>query len=289
MNDENLKVYRQPKLAQPRLVMGFSGWMDGGDVSTGTIRYLRDALGAEAFADIEPEPFYIYNFPGSMEISALFRPHTKISNGLIEAYEPATNTFYCSEKNALILFSGKEPNLAWQQYADCIFSLAHRFKVRRIYFIGSVAGLTPHTREPRFSCSMSADKLKAQLAQPAIKLSNYEGPAGIITYLTHRAEEEDVEMLSMVAEIPAYVQGYNPRCIESATRLIASLLGLKIPLDDLRRAGDDFEKRLSEILQQQPELAEKVTELEADYDNQVFDTEMGDLKEWLEQKGIRLD
>ncbi len=303
MKDENLKIYRHPKFVlpgsppqgvpgtygQPRLVMGFSGWMDGGDVSTGTIRYLRDALGAEAFAHIEPELFYIYNFPGSMEISALFRPHTRVRDGLIEAFEPATNTFYCSEKNGLVLFSGKEPNLAWRQYADRIFSLADKFDVRRIYFIGSVAGLTPHTREPRFSCSMSDEKLKEQLTHPAIKFSNYEGPAGIITYLTHRASDEGVEMLSLVAEIPAYVQGYNPRCVESATRLIASLLGLKIPLDDLRRAGDDFEKRLTEIVAEQPELAEKVSELEADYDNQVFDTEMGDLKEWLEQKGIRLD
>jgi predicted ATP-grasp superfamily ATP-dependent carboligase len=93
----------------------------------------------------------------------------------------------------------------------------------------------------------------------------------------------------MAAEVPAYVQGYNPRCIESAVRYISRLLDLQINLDELRESGDEFEKKLSDIVQSQPELAKKISELEADYDNQVLDTQMGDLKEWLQQKGIRLD
>jgi hypothetical protein len=66
-------------------------------------------------------------------------------------------------------------------------------------------------------------------------------------------------------------------------------LDLQVNLDYLREMGDEFEKKLTDIVNGQEELAKKVTELEADYDNQVFDTEMGDLKEWLQQKGIRLD
>jgi hypothetical protein len=64
---------------------------------------------------------------------------------------------------------------------------------------------------------------------------------------------------------------------------------LQIDLDELREMGEEFEKKLSDIVHNQPELEKKVFELEEDYDNQVFDTEMGDLKDWLQQKGIRLD
>ena len=137
--------------------------------------------------------------------------------------------------------------------------------------------------------SMSDEKLKAALPQTGLRFSNYEGPASVTTYLTSRAPKEGVSMLNMVAEIPAYVQGYNPRCIESAARYISRLLDLQVNLDELRENGDEFEKKLSDIVQGQPELAKKITELEEDYDNQVFDTQMGDLKEWLQQKGIRLD
>jgi predicted ATP-grasp superfamily ATP-dependent carboligase len=212
-----------------------------------------------------------------------------MKDGIIEQFDLPTNTFYCSEKHDLVLFKGREPNLAWEEYADCIFSLCHNLNISRIFFIGSVAGLTPHTREPRLTFSLSDDNLKQILPQTGLRFSNYEGPASITTYLTSRAPKEGVSMLNMVAEIPAYVQGYNPRCIEAAVRFISHLLDLQVNLDYLREMGDEFEKKLTDIVNSQPELAQKVSELEADYDNQVFDTEMGDLKDWLQQKGIRLD
>ena len=289
MNTEKLKIEREPVFNKPRLVIGLTGWMDGGDVSTGTIKYLREKLDAERFAHIEAEGFYIYNFPGPMELSALFRPDTQIKDGLVREFELPTNIFYGSEKHDLVLFWGREPNLAWEQYADCIFGLCAKFNIRQIYFVGSVAGLTPHTREPRMTFSVSDEKLKSHVSLPGLRFSNYEGPASIITYLTYRAHHQGFDMFSMVAEIPAYVQGYNPLCIETAVRFVSRLLDLQINLDDLREIGDEFEKKLTDIVNKQPELAKKVSELELDYDNQVFDTQMGDLKEWLQQKGIRLD
>jgi hypothetical protein len=42
-------------------------------------------------------------------------------------------------------------------------------------------------------------------------------------------------------------------------------------------------------VQQQPELAGNIRKLEEDYDNEIFDSEMGELKSWLEQQGIRVD
>ena len=38
-----------------------------------------------------------------------------------------------------------------------------------------------------------------------------------------------------------------------------------------------------------PELAEKIGKLETEYHSEVFDTQMGDLRDWLEGQGIRLD
>ena len=51
-----------PKTQEGTLLLAFSGWMDGGDVSTGTVRQFVDLLGAAPVATIDPEPFYIYNF-----------------------------------------------------------------------------------------------------------------------------------------------------------------------------------------------------------------------------------
>src|SRR5689334_23816479 len=89
-----LRVGRCPALPDATLVLAFTGWMDGGDVSTGTVRRLVDLLEARRFAEIDPEPFYILNFPGSMELTALFRPHIEIEDGLIKALDMPANTFY---------------------------------------------------------------------------------------------------------------------------------------------------------------------------------------------------
>lgn len=289
MSCDKLQFYEKPNVENPRLLLGFSGWMNGGDVSTGTIDCLIDKLGAGEVAEIESDDFYIYNFPGSMELTALFRPHTKINNGMVGSLEFPENLFFCNGQNNLILFKGKEPHLKWNEFGECIFSLCSEFGVRQIYFIGSVAGLIPHTREPRILFSVSDDKLGEDLQQYGIKASNYEGPASFVTYLTVEAGRRNIDLTCFVAAIPAYVQGNNPKCIESVTRKLAGILGLKLGLGDLRKVSDEFEKRLSEVVHEQPELEKNVRKLEQDYDNETFDTEMSDLKKWLEQQGIRLD
>ena len=74
MASEKLKINSRPNLKGGRLLLAFSGWMDGGDVSTGTVNRLVEDLNAVPVAEIDPEQFYIYNFPGDMETVALFRP-----------------------------------------------------------------------------------------------------------------------------------------------------------------------------------------------------------------------
>ena len=289
MASDKLNIYTRPKLRNPRLLLGFSGWMNGGEVSTGTVKCLIDKLDAQKFADIDPAGFYMYSFPGSMEITALFRPHTQIKDGIIESYEIPANTFFCSEKDNLIIFLGKEPNLNWEEFSECIFSLCAEFGVEMIYFIGSVAGLVPHTREPRLFCSVSHAELKEMFQHYGVKFTNYEGPASIVTYLTTNCRKRDIKMASLVAAIPAYVQGSNPKCIEAVARRIAGMLELEIDFDDLTTISDEFENKLHDVVQEQPELEINIHKLEEDYDNEIFNNEMGDLKTWLEQQGIRVD
>jgi proteasome assembly chaperone (PAC2) family protein len=271
------------------MILGLDGWMDGGDVSTGTLDCLVQKLHAKPFAEIAPEAFYLYNFPGSMEVSALFRPHTVIEDGLVKEYHPPANVFSCDEAGRLILFKGKEPNFGWEAYAECIFAVAQEFGVRMIYFIGSVAGVVPHTREPRIFSSVSEEALKDELERFGVRLSNYEGPASLATYLTCAARERGLRMATLVAEVPAYIQGRNPRCIEAVSRHVAAMLGLQLPIEDLRMLSEAFEKKLDEVVAQRSELVELIHKLEGDYDSEVFDTQMGDLKAWLQQQGIRLD
>jgi proteasome assembly chaperone (PAC2) family protein len=224
-----------------------------------------------------------------MEISTLFRPHTRIDDGIVKVYRPPASAFFCDEKSRLLLFTGREPNFNWSEFADSLFAFASQAGVSAVYFIGSVAGTVPHTREARLLSAVSDESLKQTLAPYGVKFTNYEGPASFSTYLMTLASGRGFRMASLVAETPAYIQGANPKSIEVVIRKLAVMLGLQVNLDRLRTITDAWEKRLNDALKEEHDLAQHIEKLEADYDNEVFDTQMGDLKEWLQQRGVRVD
>ncbi len=271
-----LRIRHCPALDHGTLVLAFSGWMDGGDVSTGTVRRLVDLLGAEAIAEIDPEPFYINNFPGSMEIAALFRPHIEIEDGLVKTVDMPTNTFYCHEPADLVLFIGKEPNLGWRTFGEYIFDLAHKVGVSRILFVGSFGGAVPHTREPRLYVTCSDAELLPEMEQYGVRRSHYEGPGSFTSYLMTQATSTGLEMASLVAEIPGYLQDTNPLCIEAVTRRLAKILKLSLDLDSLRTASTEWEFQVSSAIEQNEDLAEKVRQLEQQYDDDLLGLDVED-------------
>ena len=234
MLEPYINVFTRPRLKSARMLLGFSGWMDGGSVSTGTAGYFIAKLHAQRFAAIDSHKFYIYGLPGSMETSAMLRPHVQIKDGIVSGYKEPAGEFFCAAEQNLVIFRGREPNVAWEEFGDAVFALAAEFGIRSIYFAGSVAGMVPHTRDPRFFGTVSDESLKPLLHKYGLRPSNYEGPSSIVTYLMTRARENGIEMFTIVAEIPSYVQGRNAKCIESTARKLNAILEMRLDLSDLK-------------------------------------------------------
>ena len=247
--------------------------MDGGDVSTGTVKQLMGRREVRRVATISPDEFYIYNFPGSMEVSALFRPHVRYDDGLVAEQEMPSNTFWVDEPSRLLFFVGKEPNLKWQAFADCIFTFARQVGVARIIFIGSFGGSVPHTREPRLFGAVSEMKLKLLLNQFGLRPTEYEGPGSFAGLLLSEAPKHGIEMLSLVAEIPAYLQGTNPLSIAAVSRRLASVLNQPIDHDSLRELSTEWEGQVTAAVEKDDELAETIRKLEEAYDNELIEAE----------------
>ena len=271
-----LTLHDCPKLPGATLVLAFTGWMDGGDVSTGTVKRLVDLLGARPFGEIDPEPFYIYNFPGPMDVAALFRPTVAIDDGLVQSIEMPVNTFSSHEPARLVLFVGKEPNLRWREFGDCILEAARRVGVRRMLFIGSFGGPAPHTREPRLYVTCSDAALLPEMERYGLRRTGYKGPGSFTSYLMTRAGPDRLEMTSLVAEIPGYLQGRNPLCIEAVTRRLAKILRLPLDLGALRSESTEWELEVSRIVEKDEDMAKTVRQLEETYDNELLQQEGGD-------------
>ena len=86
MASDKLRIHKKPKLSAPRILLGFSGWMDGGEVSTGTVKYLIEKLEAQRFADIEPEGFFKSGIREGTEKPWLARVGHKACNAANEIY-----------------------------------------------------------------------------------------------------------------------------------------------------------------------------------------------------------
>ena len=268
-----LQIAHEVSLPGSTLLLALTGWMDGGDVSTGSVKQLMEGHRVREIATIAPDDFYIYNFPGSMEVAALFRPPVKYEDGLVVEHVMPSNTFWADEKTKLLFFVGREPNLKWQTFADCIFTLVKSAGVSRIIFMGSFGGSVPHTREPRLYGSVSDESLKPLLKEFGLRASDYEGPGSFASFLLAESKRRDVEMISFVAEIPSYLQGINPLSIEAISKRLAKALHQPIDLDALREASNLWESRVTAAVEKDPELAETIRKLEEQYDNELIESE----------------
>jgi proteasome assembly chaperone (PAC2) family protein len=268
-----LKLNDPPKLKNATLLLALTGWMDGGEVSTGTVKQIMGRREVKQIATIDPEEFYIYNFPGSMELASLFRPHVRYEGGLVKEFEMPANVFWVDEKENLVFFVGKEPNLRWQTFADCIYALIKTVGVTRILFMGSFGGSVPHTREPRVYASVSHEHLKEELKNYVGRFTDYEGPGSFATMLLNETKKHDVEMISFVAEIPGYLQGANPLSIELIAKRLALMLNQPIDLDRLREASNEWESQVTAAVAEDEELAATIRKLEEEYDNELISSE----------------
>jgi hypothetical protein len=117
--------------------------------------------------------------------------------------------------------------------------------------------------------------LRPLLKEHGLKPSEYEGPGSFATLLLSEAKRHGVEMLSLVAEIPSYLEGTNPLSIEAIARRLARIIGQPINLDEMRETSNDWESRVTAVVEKDEKLAATIRKLEEAYDNELISQEGG--------------
>ena len=121
--------------------------------------------------------------------------------------------------------------------------------------------------------SVSQPSLKPILKSNGLRLSDYEGPSSFSTLLVAQSPSHNIEMLSLVAEIPGYLEGLNPLSIEAVTRRLSKILNQPVDIDALRKGSDEWELQVTQAVEKDSELAETVRKLEEQYDNELISPE----------------
>jgi len=286
---EHVYYHDHPHLHQPSMVLGFSGWMDSGKVSTTCIDHLAATVGAERLASVDPFEFYILNLPVSAvpttivldgertevravnpaDLAGALRPHTEIHNGIIRGFGGHRCELLYSEDANMILFRGEEPHVRWRTFGECILDVAERYDVRDMWFAGSVSSAVPHTRPPRIRASMSNEGARERVRHPHVGYTDYEGPASFPTLLVEMAAQHGIAMRALVVEVPHYpfleVPVYYPSILRLLT-VLGDLLPLEVPLSDMRQSARLITRRLDDLRERSREFRDLVAKLEESYD-----------------------
>lgn len=262
-----LIIQDKPELVAPYIMVGLKGWLNAGEVSTGSIDYLRRKLDARPFAYIEPAGFYIYQIPSSTAEQSM-RPQVKIKEGLVKKLDLPRNEFFFWKSGAthdLILFLGVEPNLDWPAYAQAILNVARQFQAPRIYSLGGIFDQVPHTRKTRIVATISHPQLKDELKTFA-RFTDYEGPSSFNTILLSIAREQGIEMAGISARTPLYIQDLNAKACYDLLQNVITSAGFGIDLRDLREAGETLVGMMDRAFSQNATALEQLKKLEEQFD-----------------------
>lgn len=249
----------RPELRDPIMIVAFEGWGDAGDAATTAARHVRDRLGGENFAEIDPEPFYDFTAT---------RPFVRIEGNVREIDWP-TNEFAAvhlpSSNRDLLILVGIEPQLQWKTFARQIVAMIDEFDVKLVVSLGALIADVVHSRPARVYSSGYDAELNERLD---LEPSTYEGPTGIVGVLHDALRAHGTGSVSLWGTIPGYVpNATSPKAALALVERVSQLLDLSIPTTALEIGAAAYERQISELVEDNDETKAYVAQLEEAYDS----------------------
>jgi proteasome assembly chaperone (PAC2) family protein len=257
---DHTTLIRRPRLRGPVLLAAFDGWNDAGEAATSALDAIADGLAAETFATIDPEAFY--DFQATRPTVRLVDGHRRIEWPSVElraAHLPAAD-------HDLIVVRGHEPNLRWRTFAAEIVQVASSLGAEMVVTVGALLADVPHTRPVQVVSSAGDRDLAERLG---LNVSRYEGPTGILGVLGDMATKEGIPTVGLWAALPHYLNlAPNPWGAMALVRELQRLLPMAVDTSDLAGQTDAFDTAVTELVEENPELAGYIERLEADSDDE---------------------
>ncbi|GGF42448.1 PAC2 family protein [Williamsia phyllosphaerae] len=251
-----------PTLRTPILVAAFEGWNDAGDAASGAVEHLALIWDAQPLVDIDSDDYYDFQ---------VNRPIVKQIDGVTRRIDwPTTSISWCSPPGSdrdIVLLRGIEPNMRWRGFCAEILDLARALNVQTMVILGALLADSPHTRPvPVTGTAYSTDSALAYNLQE----SRYEGPTGITGVLQDQCVNAGIPAVSFWAAVPHYVSTPpNPKATVALLSQVEEVLDIEVPLGDLPGQAEEWEQAVTEMTEDDEEIAEYVRGLEERGDAEV--------------------
>jgi len=245
-----LKIYSRPQLKEPFLVAAGAGTAN---VGLRTANYLREKLGAELFAEIEPGDFFTPPYSFAFQDGLINVVPIKL-----EERVPQNRLYYWKSGKAhdIIFFTGNAHPLPGKvpELAGYVLETAEGFGLHRLYMPGAFLTEIHHLSEPAI-CGVATDKkLRDYLRSyhiadaPPMNIAH-----NLNAWLLGMAKGKSIDAIGLVSEIPAYkAEDRNIRACRALVKLLLQMLGIEgLDISDLDTmlAEEDaaMEQRIAEL------------------------------------------
>lgn len=254
-------------LDEPIAVLAFSGWNDAGSAATDALGHLVELSAATKVFSLDSDDFYDFQ---------VHRPTVTRPRGGRRIIEWPSTDVWIGELGGrdLVLIIGPEPNLRWRAYATALISVLRSARPSLVICLGALLADNAHTRPVPVTRTTSDPALRERLG---LDTPTYEGPTGITGVMTDQCQDAGFDTVSLWAAVPHYVaQPPHPRATQALLGRIEDLTGLTIDLGDLPELVRAWDRGVTELIADDPELAAYVASLEADQDEAELPEASGD-------------
>ena len=150
--------------------------------------------------------------------------------------------------------------MRWRAFCAEIVDLAHELGVETTVMLGALLADTPHTRPvPVTGSAYSSEAAERyNLAE-----NRYEGPTGITGVLQDLFVQAGLPAVSFWAAVPHYVSTPpNPKATVALLNRVEEVLDIEVPLGTLPEQAEEWEQAVTEMTEDDEEIADYVRGLE---------------------------
>ena len=261
-----VKLFSEPQLRRPDMVVG---WPGIGNIGLVTVDTLRKSIDAEELGEIEPWDFF---YPSKVIIRA----------GVLRDMEFPTNKFYYKrlpERDLMLFVAEEQPSGGDRVYAEgseayqmanFVLDVAEKFGCRRIYTSGAAVSPTHHDARPKVWAAATSREVLSEARRQAntVPMSEVEGHGefgnitGLNGLLIGVARKRGFEGMCLMGEIPDYLSRVPfpyPRASRSVLEVLAVLLGVDIDYRPLDEMTEQMANVVGNVYQQFPnEVRERI-------------------------------
>jgi hypothetical protein len=163
-----------------------------------------------------------------------------------------------------LMLTGPEPDVQWERFAAAVRRLVERYDVRLTVGVHAIPMAVPHTRPIGVTAHGSPPSLVAG-AQPWV--SRVQVPGHMAGLLEFRLGEAGFDAAGFAVHVPHYLaQAEYPDAASTLVESVAAIGELRLPVGDLRAAGEQVRAAVAAQVDEQPEVGEVVRALEEQYD-----------------------